>query len=163
MGLLSKIFGGDKDVEKAAKDLLKGIIDNAQQNQQVSAGEDESAHKAESSPSGFSWGEKMPAEENQYNYNGSFDEYFEGLFRSEFPELRYEKDEISPNRRIVYTFYSGDSKALVVELMSEKSSARKLRNDCKKEGVPYLRFYFDHEGWWNTRSYVVGRMRDAIG
>ena len=31
-----------------------------------------------------------------------------------------------------------------------------------KEGVPYLRFYKDHEGWWNARSYVVSRIEKAL-
>ena len=63
---------------------------------------------------------------------------------------------------MIYTFFSGAGKALVVELMTESSEAVKFRNDCIKAGVPYLRFYYDHEGWWNTRSYLVGRMRGVL-
>ncbi len=47
--------------------------------------------------------------------------------------------------------------------MSETSSAQRVRKACAAENVPYLRFYIDHDGWWNTRSYVTGRIRAALG
>ncbi|MBR6460134.1 MAG: hypothetical protein IKS49_08320, partial [Actinomycetaceae bacterium] len=55
------------------------------------------------------------------------------------------------------------AKALVVELMSERSSAKMLRWRCENEGVPYLRFYYDHWGWWNEKSYVIERTAKALG
>ena len=104
----------------------------------------------------------MPAEENQYNYNGHFTAYFENIFNTEFAAYRYEKAVLYEDRRIVYYFYSGDAKVLAVELMTDKSDARKFRNDCKKAGLAYVRFYFNHPGWWNTRSYVVRRIKEAL-
>ena len=53
-------------------------------------------------------------------------------------------------------------KALVVELLSRSSAAAKLRRDCQREGIPYLRYYYDYEGWWNTRSYVTRRTAQAL-
>ena len=47
--------------------------------------------------------------------------------------------------------------------MSENSEANKLRASCRAQGLPYVRFYYDHDGWWNTRSYVAGRTRAALG
>ncbi len=173
MGFLSKLFGGDSDKEKAALELLKSMMNggaqekkSAQEEKKEASAETPVESRAEQSsysgPSGFSWGDDMPAEENQYNYGGAYWLYFENIFKSDFSSLRFEKNVIEEFRRIAYTFYNGGAKVLVVELMTDKSDARKLRNECKKEGVPYLRFYFDHPGWWNTRSYVVTRMKGAL-
>ena len=171
MGLLDKLFEGNKDLEKAAKGLLNGILGAAGQNKDDGGSESGNAQAAakpqerivdDDAPSGFSWGENMPAEENQYNFNGTYWQYFENIFNTDFAEYRYEKNEIRGSSRIAYTFYSGASKVLVVELMPDTSTAYKLRKECEKEGVPYRRFYFDHPGWWNTRAYVLTRMRAAM-
>ncbi|MBR0159164.1 MAG: hypothetical protein IJM24_08795 [Clostridia bacterium] len=176
MSFLSKLFGGDKDAEKTARDLLKGLFgENAKkddkpeekpeepaQENNTSAPADNGSDAASSGPSGDSWGDDMPAEENQYNYNGHFTAYFENIFNTEFAAYRYEKAVLYEDRRIVYYFYSGDAKVLAVELMTDKSDARKFRNDCRKAGLAYVRFYFNHPGWWNTRSYVVRRIKEAL-
>ena len=104
----------------------------------------------------------MPDEENQYNYNGTFMEYFESIFREELPQYRMNRTLPSNSKRVLYTFFSGSSMALVVELMSEGCSVNRIRSDCRRDGIPYLRFYYDHHGWWNTRAYVVKRLRDAV-
>ena len=52
---------------------------------------------------------------------------------------------------------------IVVELMSENCSVKRTRRDCEAKGIPYRRFYYDHQGWWNTRKYVVTRIRQALG
>ena len=52
---------------------------------------------------------------------------------------------------------------LVVEIKSENSEAQWLRNACAAERTPYLRFYYNHDGWWNTREYVDTRVRQALG
>ena len=52
--------------------------------------------------------------------------------------------------------------ALIVELLPQRSSVYKLRRDCATMGIPYLRYYYDHEGWWNTYSYVTERTRAAL-
>ena len=177
MSFLSKLFGGDKEAEKTARDLFKGLFGGSNDNkddkpadkpEETDAGNgteapaEEPAAKTESSPSGDSWGDDMPAEENQYNYNGHFTAYFENIFNTEFAAYRYEKAVLYEDRRIVYYFYSGDAKVLAVELMTDKSDARKFRNDCRKAGLAYVRFYFNHPGWWNTRSYVVRRIKEAL-
>ncbi len=166
MGLLSKLFGGDKAAEKAAKDILNGIFGNSSTQQPSSAPASAPAEPAHDyteysdGPSGFSWGDNMPAEENQYNSGKTYFEYFEGIFREELPAYRFEKTFIE--KRTIYTFTDGVSKKLVVELMPESSAARKIRNDCMKQGIPYLRFYIDHDGWWNTRAYVADRLHKAV-
>ena len=172
MGLLDKLFEGNKDLEKAAKGLLNGLLGAAGQSENSGSGSESGSTQAaakpqerivdDDAPSGFSWGENMPAEENQYNYKGTYWQYFENIFNTDFAEYRYEKKEITGSSRIAYTFYSGGSKVLVVELMPDTSTAYKLRKECEKEGVPYTRFYFDHDGWWNTRAYVLTRMRAAM-
>ncbi|MCR5322221.1 MAG: hypothetical protein K6E85_02905 [Lachnospiraceae bacterium] len=169
MGLLSKIFGGDGDAEKAAKDLIQGIF-NAATSQKDSSDNGSSTAtdpvveegRRSAALSGSSWGDEMPEEENQYNYNGSFTQYFESIFSNEFAAYRTDKENISNGSRVIYTFYSGTGKALVVELMPDSCSAYKIREDCRKAGVPYLRFYYNHNGWWNTRSYVTGRIKKAL-
>lgn len=171
MSILSKLFGGDKNAEKEVLNLLNGLFAN-QQPAQTAAPKAEAPAKTTPSPepvrndepSGFSWGSVMPAEENQYNYGGTYEQYFEHVFAEDFPAYRYEKSYNNDygNQRVIYTFFSGVTKALVLELMPEASEAVKLRNVCRAAGIPYLRFYYDHDGWWNTRAYVVSRMRNAL-
>ncbi len=169
MGFFSKLFGGDKNAEKAAKDILNSLFADAEKKQNDPAEKkEEQKTKPEAQPqqscdSGSEW-DNIPAEECQYNYGGSFEQYFEHIFAEDFPAYRTEKANIGKGRaRIAYTFYSGASKALVIELMSEKSETYKLRKDCMADGIPYLRFYYDHEGWWNKRSYVTERIKAILG
>lgn len=113
-------------------------------------------------PSGFSWGPTMPAEENQYSYKGNYVDYFMNIFRAEFPQYQI---SCSPSRNMQYaliTFSLNSRTALVVELLSKSSSVQKWRNNCRSLGTPYLRFYHNVEGWWNTRSYVITRTRNAL-
>ena len=105
----------------------------------------------------------MPDEENQYNYPGNYADYFENIFRAEFPQYRLERIVNESWNAVIFTFRDGGREALVVELMSDRSSRQRLRRDCAARGVPYLRFYHNHAGWWNTRSYVVTRTRAALG
>ncbi|MBQ8934020.1 MAG: hypothetical protein IJ061_07025 [Lachnospiraceae bacterium] len=113
-------------------------------------------------PSGWSWGEVMPAEENQFNYPGTYVEYFDHVFRTEFPEYRITCEQAKYYNATIFIFWNGPQRALVVELLPQHSAAQKLRRDCRTSGIPYLRFYYDHEGWWNTYSYVKDRTRDAL-
>ena len=166
MGLFSKILGGGQDaekLEKAAKGFLGDLLSQAgqQQTDRQQAPSAAAGSASLSAESGYSWGKRIPDEPNQYNFGAPFTAYFESIFSSEFSDLRYEKDA-SSGRNIVYTFFSGAEKALVVELMTERSSANKLRNTCRREGVPYVRFYYDHDGWWNTRAYVIDRISSAL-
>jgi len=99
MGLLDDLLGGRKKELSPLLDLLK---DTAQK--VVSAAE--AAEKAEAAqqpkpqaapavrsepvagPSGFSWGPNMPEEENQFNSGLGYQQYFDRIFRAEFPDCR---------------------------------------------------------------------------
>ena len=91
--------------------------------------------------------------------------YFKDIFLAEFPgyELAEEAGWGGPDRSWIFRFRKGGEDKLVVELLPENSSAVKLREKCRKQGLPYLRYYTNHEGWWNTRTYVVNRTRAALG
>ena len=177
MGLFSKLFGDDAG--KAVGDLLnsfgagnnnqgsnnssQGVILNGQPmvgGGSITPTNNNGYNDAASQPSGRSWGPVMPAEENQFNYRGDHIQYFEEIFRNEFPEYQLEK--VIEGKATVFTFYSGGVKALVVELLNSNSGRYRQREECRRSGIPYLRYYYDHEGWWNTRSYVIDRTRAAI-
>lgn len=170
MSLLSKLLGGDKKTEKVAKDILGGLFaDQAKpapgprpDKEIYNHGNQYREERREDSPSGFSWGEYMPAEENQYNYPGTYIDYFEHIFREDFPGYTFTKTcSNNERRRYVYTFTG--ARTFVVELMSQNCSVKRTRRECEAKGIPYRRFYYDHQGWWNTRKYVVTRIRQALG
>ncbi|MCR5041994.1 MAG: hypothetical protein K6C36_07865 [Clostridia bacterium] len=113
--------------------------------------------------------DEPPAEENQYNFDGNYIAYFEKIFSEEFPNYTVTHAPDPNNTRspfnggaTVFTFSQGGNTALIVELKSEKSESQRLRRSCEASGTPYLRFYYDHDGWWNARSYVVGRVRGVL-
>ncbi len=177
MGLFSKLLGLDKSDEKILEkfvDAVKKEAGRQEQEKKAEAKKSEStlsapaasvpaapAAPASDAPSGLSWGEVMPAEENQFNFNGPFTAYFEKIFREEFPEYQVSR-EVKSGKQYIYTFKQGEKTALMIELLASSSEARKVRNDCRRAGIPYLRYYFDHEGWWNTRRYVADRTRAAL-
>lgn len=171
MGLFSKIFdkGADAIAKGITDTIANAVNEKLNENHQSAAPGQLNTQKTESGSetskttavSGRSWGDVMPAEENQYSFAGSYDQYFDNIFRSEFSQYTLYKE--TDSRKTVFTFMNGNSKCLVVELLSRKSSAKKLRSDCQAEGIPYLRYYYDYHGWWNTRSYVVERTRKALG
>lgn len=177
MGLLDKLLRdagkqiGEKIADsagKAIKDALGDVVpDNRASSGSVSNVTSSGASTvsnaaANDEESGFSWGPTMPDEENQYNYNGTFTEYFANIFKEDFSEYRVEQESQRNGKIVVFTFYKDGSKALVVELLSENSQAENTRFTCIKEKIPYTRFYYNHHGWWNTRAYVVKRTRDAL-
>ena len=173
MGLLDKLLKdagrqiGEKisdSAGKAIKDALGDVIpDNKVSLASASASTSSGARAVtDDEESEFSWGPTMPDEENQYNYNGTFTEYFANIFKEDFSEYRVEQESRCKGKIIVFTFYKEDNKALVVELLSENSQAENTRFACMKEKIPYTRFYYNHHGWWNTRAYVVKRTRDAL-
>ncbi len=104
----------------------------------------------------------IPAEENQYNFSGNYVQYFEKIFREDFPEYAASYERASNRDAVIFTLKKDGATALVCELLSETSVAKKLRNDCKAAGIPYVLFYFNHHGWWNTRSYVVDRIKSVL-
>ena len=119
--------------------------------------------QTDSPTSGFSWGEDMPAEENQYSFNGDYLAYFDMVFSQEFPQYRITRDSPKKGHNTIYSFWQGERQVLIAELMSDRSEANKVRSACRERGIPYVRFYYDHDGWWNTRSYVTQRARAAMG
>ncbi|HBR04921.1 MAG TPA: hypothetical protein DD722_04065 [Lachnospiraceae bacterium] len=171
MGLLSSLFSGNVNLEKAAELLLSGAARMAKNamNERVNSGNFGAQAKVNANSysnedvdddvtSGFSWGENMPVDENQYNYNGTFMEYFEFVIKEEYPmyKLVVNHDEKQ------FLLYDGAKPVLVVEILSERNNTNWLRNKCKFEGTPYCRFYYDHQGWWNTREYVKHRTHLAL-
>ena len=185
MSLLSKLLGDSKKelapvldalkeaAQKAGVDSLLNEVQASQNAKPAQSAQSAPASapqnvrparrwEAEPSESGFSWGEDMPAEENQYSFNGDYLAYFDMVFSQEFPQYRITRETPKKGRSTVYSFWQGERQVLIAELMSENSEANKLRSECRTRGVPYVRFYYDHDGWWNTRSYVAQRTRAAL-
>lgn len=181
MGLFSNLFGNDgKDLDNALnkmKNLAEDIMDdgqiNSQQNRSVTASsapvnsEPVNNRRPEpviiDGPSGDSWGPNMPAEANQFNSGLNFRDYFSNLFMNEFSSYQISKEEPQNRNAVIFTFSQAGANKLVVEVISDRSSPYKYRNECRAQGIPYLRYYHDHEGWWNTRSYVIRRTSNALG
>ena len=109
-----------------------------------------------------SFGESMPDEPNMYNYQGSPEAYLTDIFSSEFADYQLVSETGYGGRTRVFTLLKGGQTALVTELLPDNSGSIKLREKCRKEGTPYLRFYYGHDGWWNTRRYVVERVRSSL-
>lgn len=169
MGILDKLFGAIKTVADQAKteienaantlDGAAGKLEDAVEDECI--GLDTAMQQGEQHEGGY-W-DNIPSRENQYNSGLDYREYFELIFRENFPEYDISFEEAGNRPSTIVTFTNAGAKALVVELMSEKTSAKMLRWRCEKEGVPYLRFYYDHWGWWNEKSYVIERTAKALG
>ena len=168
MSLLSKLLRGKKPSLSDVVDLLQG------KDQKTASGQSGyvASHPVnpvpesfgEETPIGRSWGERMPNEPNQYNFPGTYLEYFQDIFNREFAAYRVARTR-NPlsDKTMVFNFYDGFRPVLVVEVMSRRADLQKLRRDCARSGIPYLRFYYDYHGWWNARSYVVNRINAALG
>ena len=170
MSLLSKLFGeGKNEVLGALKDAAQkagvdSLLNGAPAAQNAQSAAPQTDIWGRPPRSGFSWGDEMPKEENQFNFDGHYLTYFDKVFSEAFPQLRITRETLPTTiRATAYNFWQGDRKVLVAELMSERSESNKLRSDCRAKGIPYVRFYYDHDGWWNTRSYVATRTRAALG
>ena len=170
MSLLSKLLGDSKKELAPVLDALKeaaqkagvdSILNEAQASRPAQGTAPRREAWSNTPKSGFSWGEDMPAEENQYSFKGGYLAYFDMVFSQEFPQYRITRETSGKNT--AYSFWQGERKVLVAELMSERSEANKLRSACRAQGLPYVRFYYDHDGWWNTRSYVASRTRAVLG
>ena len=181
MGLFDKIFGDNKDDKNSFLNAIKDAAEKLK-SEAEKAGLDlnakpekpekpepvytataaQASYEEEFAPAGTWWGPLMPDEENQYNFKGSWQDYFDGIFRSEFADYELLRETVREGKGLVYRFRKNGGTALVVELMSQSSNAQKLRRTSLKEGTPYLRYYYDHEGWWNARAYVVQRTRNAL-
>lgn len=181
MGLFSNLFGSSgKDIDNALnkmKNLAGDLIDDGQINDsktqpaapaaapatQYNNSAQAQAQAYEEGPSGDSWGPNMPAEENQFNSGLKYQDYFTKVFTEAFPSYQIDKEDVRDGRAMLFTFSQGGVKKLVVEVISQSSSPYKVRNDCKNQGIAYLRYYYDYDGWWNTKSYVTRRTSKALG
>lgn len=181
MGLFSNLFGSSgKDIDNALnkmKNLAGDLIDDGQINDsktqpaapasapapQYNNSAQAQAQAYEEGPSGDSWGPNMPAEENQFNSGLKYQDYFTKVFTEAFPSYQIDKEDVRDGRAMLFTFSQGGVKKLVVEVISQSSSPYKVRNDCKNHGIAYLRYYYDYDGWWNTKSYVTRRTSKALG
>ena len=178
MGLFSKLFGksvGDDEEKKKTLSLLDSLFEASQKNKKEEKAEKPAAATTtaapapantydddeEDGPSGFSWGPKMPAEANQYNFNGTWKEYFRDVFTKEFAE--YTLDVQDKSDYMKFTFLKAGATALVVEIVSASSEYKKVRSECEQKNIPYLRYYYNYHGWWNVREYVIQRTRSALG
>lgn len=170
MGLFNKLFGeAAKAIGNMGEEAIKSALNGSDRSPAGNPVTDrpvpqwEQQPQKASGPSGLSWGPQMPSEENQYNFNGNYRQYFENIFAQDFPGYSVDKEIPAkyPNRT-VYRLSSGGVTSLVIELLPESSGTQKLRSECRANGTPYLRFYHNHDGWWNTRSYVTGRIRSAL-
>ena len=162
MGLFSDLF---KKVKQGI-DEIEDAIGNDTPNTASSASYTAPAEEVPAAPScsaeGGSYYDRMPAEECQYNFNGTYVEYFAKIFREDFPEYEASYERASNRDAVIFTLKKNGATSLVCELLSENSVAKKVRADCKAAGIPYVRFYFNHEGWWNARSYVVDRIKSVL-
>ena len=186
MGLFDKLLGGNasandalNSLKKAAKDvggklnsenaedafgsILKAAKDvGAKQN--VPARQNSAPAPAPAqAPAPADDYDDVPAGDNQYNFRGSYKEYFANIFREEFPSFEVRQSDANGGKVTLFAFYKDGSQVLLVELMSDRSEANKRRHDTQAAGIAYLRFYYDHPGWWNERSYVVTRVRKVLG
>lgn len=176
MSLLDKLF--KTKAEKAVKEVLDNLMKGSgaqpgnpgkpsyptQPAQPVRPEPVYAQPDAEPTPIGRSWGELMPNEPNQFNYPGTYREYFEDIFSKEFAAFSCARAENPLSSKVsCYSFFEGPNVVLVVELVSQGCDVYKVRRQCEQANIPYLRFYYNHDGWWNARSYVVNRMRNAMG
>ncbi len=174
MGLFSKILGNELGADKAQKiedagaKILGSLLGeqaavaekrDAKQQSQGQVSEKEEVK----SENNLSWGDQMPSEENSFSFAGTYQEYFMKVFTEEFPAYKITEEAAKIGKSSIFTFEKDGKTALIVEILSENSSAKKVRDDCKASGAPYLRFYYNHQGWWNTRSYVKDRTAKALG
>lgn len=168
MGLLKDLLSGKSELETIADQIKKNLhsVQLSPQDAGIFAETEyqrQEAAMAASAAVGSFGGETPPAEENSFTYPGGYLPYFDMVFRTEFPEYDVQYTRGANDRIAVFTFRRGGETVLIVELMNSACSAKKLRADCARQGIAYLRYYYDHEGWWNTRSYVTGRTRRALG
>ena len=179
MGLFSSLFGEKGKEADSVLDKMKQLADDLDgvkyadedekriMNGQSAASDNSASFSAtfteEEGPSGDSWGPKMPAEPNQFNSGLSYQDYFSKVFGEAFPDYQVNREEHKLGKATLYTFYLAGVKKLVVEVTSCSVYRYKVAKDCRAEGVPYLRYYYDYDGWWNTASYVTRRTARVLG
>ncbi|MBR4206318.1 MAG: hypothetical protein IKQ92_12665 [Clostridia bacterium] len=166
MGILSKLLK-NAGAEKAVNSFLKSLASSsASSPAQPAPSAPQSPAVSHEAPvraaHGLSWGEDMPAAENQYSYSGSYVDYFLMILREDFPGYRAEHQPTRPGNGTLFRLFDANGLALVMEVLSETSESKKTRTECRARGIPYVRFYHNHHGWWNVRSYVRDRIANAL-
>ena len=138
MGLFSNLFGdGGKDIDNALS-KMKTLADDLAESQ---------------GQSGQAQPVSAPSQGTRIS-GGSSEEIISGPSGDSWgPNMPAEENQFS----------QAGMKKLVVEVISDSSNPYKLMKDCHAQGIPYLRFYYDHDGWWNTKSYVTRRISKALG
>ena len=164
---IKNIFSIEKKIKDAVKDGFKdGLKEDSPKPDVPKPAEASSASAAEPEQerSDALWGELMPKDENQFDFNGTYKEYFEKIFTEEFSEYSFMLSHPKYYSSDIYTFSQGGSKKLVVELMKKRCEAQALRRETLREGVGYVRFYIDCSeiDWWNARTYVIGKISEAL-
>ena len=185
-GILNKVKKEviDKVADKVADELVGKPAAEAAQAGANAAAEAQAKHEpakppAGGVPNGFvigggsaapsvpghdpAWYESVPAEECQFNSPGTYKDYFMRILGEDFPGYEPVYEDVKPGRTARIRMMRGGETALVIELTSENCAANSFRRECQRNGVKYTRFYFDHKGWWNTRSYVKQRVNEALG
>ena len=129
-------------------------------------------------------GDIVPDEPNQYNYKGEPKNFFLEVLTAAFPEYTvrmhdasyptrpsWERGPFGSYRQIpgkpvpayIFTVQDGSEVKLAVELLSQASKNRKNnRKTFEEQHIPFTRFYYDVDGWWNTKSYIRERAYAAI-
>ena len=178
MGLFSSLFGEKGKEADSVLDKMKQLADDLDGVKYADEDEKRIINGGSSSPSGSasfsatlteeaecgdSWGPTMPAEPNQFNSGLSYQDYFSKVFGEAFPDYQVNREAHKLGKATLYTFYLAGVKKLVVEVTSCSVYRYKVAKDCRAEGVPYLRYYYDYDGWWNTASYVTRRTARVLG
>ncbi|MBR5371314.1 MAG: hypothetical protein IK130_03780, partial [Oscillospiraceae bacterium] len=149
---------------QAAEDLIKNAVQNAVNAQptpqQPARDIPQPVQQTQTDPDDY-WN-TIPQEENLFTFQGPYFLYFEKIFTESFSMFRIEREAAKGRKAVIFTFWDGARKALCVEILDGNSNAKRFREECQAAGIPYLRFYYNHWGWWNTRSYVENRVRGAL-
>ncbi len=168
MGFFSKLVG--KVINDAAADMYGSEKHYFEQNKpQQSAPapvQQQNVQQPATDSSGreLPWGSVMPSEYNQYSSGLSYQAYFTQIFNEDLPDYVV-SSEPTPylHEGTRFTFTKNGQVCLIVEVISDRNSAWSFARKCRSEGMPYMNFYHDHPGWWNTRSYVIGKVKGKLG
>ena len=120
MGLFSKLFNDPRSGEEAldflknaAREVMNEAASKMNDAQPASRREPATPVAPTRPASGFSWGGEMPAEENQFSFAGSYVQYFEMIFREDFPAYRVDTQAADADRFTVFTLWDGGRQALL--------------------------------------------------
>lgn len=103
-------------------------------------------------------------EANAQDYPGSTKAYMTRILQAAFSDYQIQVTNApTPEDPVTFTFHQYGQKRLVVVLCHgkryESAPVLQLLDQCKREGVPCLRFF---ENFWNNREYIIGRIRNTL-